>query len=152
MNAAQEMVELAEKECKAHGVAITTKRINVFSVLMSAKKAVSAYELADSYERMFDEPVPVITVYRVLDFLQREHLVHKLETANKFIVCSHIDCKDKHPVSQFLICKKCLKVKELSISTAKFDKLKHTIEQAGFHLDNPQLEMNCICDSCYTNK
>jgi len=112
---------------------------------------VSAYELAESYQRMFNEPVPVITVYRVLEFLQGENLVHKLETANKFVVCSHSECKSEHPVSQFLICKECLKVKELGISPAKFDELKHTIEQAGFHIDNPQLEMNCICNSCYAS-
>ncbi len=152
MNAAHEMVELAARECKAHGVAITPKRVNVFSILLRSKKAVSAYELADAYERIFDEPVPVVTVYRVLEFLQREHLVHKLETANRFIVCSKIDCNHEHLAPQFLICKQCLKVKELSISEAKFEELKHTIEQAGFHLDKPQFEMNCICHHCYSGK
>lgn len=151
MKARHEMVEIAERECKAHGVAVTKKRVNVYSILMSAKKAISAYELVDLYERIFAEPVPVITVYRVLDFLQNENLVHKLETANKFIVCSHVDCEHDHPASQFLICKKCHKVKELSIDPCKFDELRQTIEQAGFHLDNPQLEMNCICNNCYSN-
>jgi len=151
MNAALEMVEVAKRECKANGVAITQKRVNILSLLLLSKKALSAYELAESYEKIFQEPVPVITVYRVLDFFQREHLVHKLETANKFIICSHIDCHHEHPASQFLICKKCLKVKELSISSAEFKELKYTIEQAGFHLDKPQLEMNCICNSCYVS-
>jgi len=110
MSSVHDMVEIAERECNAHGVAITKKRVKVLSVLMSAKKAISAYELAESYEQLFDEPVPVITVYRVLDFLQNGHLVHKLETANKFIACSHLDEKCDHPASQFLICKNCLTV------------------------------------------
>jgi len=152
MNTAHKIVEIAKQECKAHGVAITTKRVNVFSILISVKTAVSAYELADAYQRMFNEPVPVITVYRVLDFLQREHLVHKLETANKFIACSHADCEHEHPASQFLICTQCLKVKELGINPAKFTELKHTIEQAGFHLENPQLEISCICEKCYSDE
>ena len=150
MNAVNKLVEVAKKECEAHGAAITTKRVNLLSILLLSKKALSAYELADLYEQMFDEPVPVITVYRVLDFLQTKNLAHKLETANKFVVCTHIDCNHEHPASQFLICKQCLKVKELSMSKLKFDELKHTIEQAGFHLNNPQLEMNCICKDCYT--
>jgi len=149
MNAVSKVVEIAEKECKAHGVRITTKRVNVFSVLLLSKKAISAYELVDSYKQVFDEPVPVITVYRVLDFLQRNNLVHKLETANKFVACAHVDCDDKHPASQFLICKQCQAVKELSISQTKFDELKQTIEHAGFYLFSPQIEMNCICESCH---
>lgn len=151
VNIANEIVEIAEKQCKAHGVPITKKRVKVFSILQSSQKAVSAYELAESYEKMFNEPVPVITVYRILDFLQNKNLVHKLETANKFIVCEHIGCNHTHPASQFLICKECLKVKELSVSERKFEELKRTIEDAGFHIDSPQLEMNCICNVCYTN-
>ncbi len=87
MGAVHEMLEVAEQECKSHGVAVTTKRVNVFSLLRSANKAVSAYELADSYQRTFGKPVSVITVYRVMDFLQRKNLVHKLETTNKFVAC-----------------------------------------------------------------
>jgi len=150
MNTANEIVEIAERECKAHGIPITSKRVNVLSILLLSKKAVSAYELAESYKKTFDEPVPVITVYRVLDFLQSKSLVHKLETANKFVVCTHNDCNHKHPASQFLICDQCLTVKELSMSQVKYEELKRTIELAGFHLNSPQLEMNCICNSCYT--
>lgn len=151
MSTVNKVVEAAKKECEARGATVTTKRVNVLSILLLANKAVSAYELADLYEQMFHEPVPAITVYRVLDFLQSKNLAHKLETANKFIVCTHIDCKHKHPASQFLICDQCLKVKELSMSQAKYHELRLTIEQAGFHLNSPHLEMNCICDSCYTN-
>lgn len=151
MNDLNKMLEAAEKECKAHEVPITSKRVNVYSLLLLAKKAVSAYELVDSYQRMFHKPVPVITVYRVLEFLQSNNLVHKLETANKFVVCAHGDCSRKHPTSQFLICKLCLKVKELSMSKAKVEELKKTVEQAGFQLKSSQLEMNCICNVCHTN-
>ena len=148
MDAVEYVVEAAKRECKAHGVPITTKRLNVFSVLLSSKVAVSAYELADNYKHTFGEPVPVITVYRVLEFLQTKNLVHKLETANKFIACAHSDCQHEHSASQFLICNKCQKVKELRIDDAEFEQLKQTIDDAGFHLTKPQLEMNCVCKDC----
>jgi len=149
IDAVNEIVEIAERECKAQGVPITAKRVKVLSLLLLSKKAVSAYELVESYKQAFEQPVPVITVYRVLDFLQNKGLVHKLETANKYVVCSHIDCKHEHPASQFLICNQCLTVKELSINEHEFVELKQAIEKAGFHLDSPQLEMNCICKMCY---
>jgi len=149
MSTTNEIVKTAERECRAHGIRITTKRVNVFSLLLLSKKAISAYELVDSYQQVFDEPVPVITVYRVLDFLRRKNLVHKLETANKYVACTDFNCK--HPASQFLICKQCQKVKELSINPDRFEELKQTIEQAGFHLFDPQIEMNCICNGCYAD-
>jgi Fur family zinc uptake transcriptional regulator len=149
MQAASEGLEIAKRECKAHGVPITSKRLNVFSVLLSSEKALSAYELADSYKLTFEEPVPVITVYRVLEFLQSKNLVHKLETANKYVACAYTNCNHQHSASQSLICSECLKVTELRISKADLEQLKKTIDRAGFHLSNPQLEMNCICKACF---
>ena len=151
MNAVHKIVEVAERECLEHRVPITTKRLNVFSILLSSKKALSAYEIADSFQRMFEQPVPVITVYRVLEFLQSKNLVHKLEIVNKFIACMHRDCNHEHAASQFLICSRCLKVEELSIDQSEFEALKKTIDHAGFHLSNPQLEINCICKACFAD-
>lgn len=143
------MLQVAKKECMARGISITAKRVNVLSILLEQRKAISAYELVEHYEQTFNEPVPVITVYRVLDFFQDKNLVHKLETANKFVACTHSECHKDHPASQFLICKQCQKVEELSMSESKFEELRQTIEKAGFYLSNTQLEMKCICKACY---
>ena len=150
MSKVSEKVAAAKKVCLAHGVPITSKRVNLYSILLDSDKALSAYELADLYQEVFAAPIPAITVYRVLEFLQDNDLVHKLDTANKFVACSLFDCKHTRPASQFLICNQCLKVKELGMSGAKFEELKQTIEEAGFHLDTQQLEMNCICTDCHT--
>jgi len=144
-------VELATQKCKAHGVPITRARVNLFSVLLASDKALSAYELADLYEEAFLKPIPAVTVYRVLDFLQDRYLVHKLETANKFVACSQLDCDHAQLASQFLICNQCLTVKELDMCQEKFEELKEVIEEAGFHLDTRQLEMNCVCTACHTD-
>ncbi len=127
---------------------MTAKRLRVLSLLMQSQKALSAYEIADGYEVEFGEPVPVITVYRVLEFMQSHALVHRLDTANKFIVCSHWGCSHSVCTPHFLICTECLKVEELSMSQSLFAELKNATEQAGFQLNQPQLEMNCICDDC----
>jgi Fur family zinc uptake transcriptional regulator len=100
----------------------------------------------DLYQQYFDEKIPAMSVYRILEFLESEKLVHKLKLANKYVACSHITCE--HDVPRFLICGVCYQVKEVSIKKSTMIELKSDIEHAGFQLASPQLEMNCICNSC----
>lgn len=148
MKAIPEIIHHAERNCKSHGARLTNKRKNVLTGLLQAKKALSAYELIDVCKAEFDETLPAMSMYRILDFLQEENLVHKLNSSSKYVACSHISCNHDHAVPQFLICGQCQKVEEINISKATVGELQKNVEQAGFHLVSPQFEMNCICDSC----
>ena len=116
MNKVDEIIVHAEKHCKNHGSRLTTKRKQVLSSLIQSEKALSAYELIDIFEACFGEKIPAMSVYRILEFLENEHLVHKLNLANKYVACSHITCDHAHGVPQFLICGSCNQVKEISIN------------------------------------
>ena len=151
MKKIEAILEHAEQQCKSHGARLTTKRKQVLSGLLQSEKALSAYELIDVCKTEFGESIPAMTVYRILDFLQGEYLVHKLSLASKYVACSHITCAHAHAVPQFLICGQCKKVEEISISKSTIKALQHSVEQAGFHLASPQLEMNCICEACMVN-
>lgn len=143
-----QIVTHAEALCKRHGARLTTKRKLVLSSLIQSGKALSAYDLIDLCKENFNENIPAMSIYRILEFLESEKLVHKLKLANKYVACSHITCDHDHGVPQFLICDTCDHVKEISINKSTVYQLKNDIEQAGFHLINSQLEMNCICNSC----
>ena len=151
MSRVQAILNHAENNCKAHGVKLTNKRKQVLSCLLKSNKALSAYEIADYCKAEFGETIPAMSVYRILEFLQDEHLVHKLNLANKYVACSHITCDHDHAVPQFLICGQCQRVKEISISKSTIKKLQNNVEDAGFHLVSPQLEMNCLCENCFSN-
>ena len=144
------IVEHAEQHCKAHGARLTTKRKQVLSILLATKRALSAYELVDLCKQELGESIPAMSVYRILQFLEDESLVHKLSLANKYVACAHITCDHSHAISQFLICGKCNKVEEISIPKQMIEELKDNIKKAGYHLISPQLEMNCVCSSCST--
>ena len=111
-------------------------------------KALSAYELVEAYKRALGESLPAMSMYRILDFLISEDLVHRLELANKYVACEHISCGAEHAQTQFLICSQCQKVKEIVIDGAVIAMLKKNIGDADFHLSNLQLEMNGICKEC----
>jgi len=148
MATVKSIIKHAEQHCKSNGSRLTEKRKNVLEGLLRSKKALSAYELADYCAKQFDQSLPAMSVYRILDFLQQEQLVHKLNLANKYVACSHIACSHAHEVPQFLICSECQKVEEISINKSMIDELKKNVKSAGFHLSSPQLEMNCICKKC----
>lgn len=148
MKKVQKIIDHAELHCKNNGARLTKKRKQILSVLLISEKALSAYELVDFCKSEFGESIPAMSVYRILNFLQDESLVHKLNLANKYVACSHITCDHAHEVPQFLICGQCQKVKEISISKAFIQKLKRNVQEAGFQLVSPQLEMNCLCESC----
>lgn len=147
----QETIALAEQNCKTHGARLTPKRKLILQGLLQSEKALSAYELIDLCKKEFNESIPAMSAYRILDFLQEQGLAHKLNLANKYVACSHIDCDHSHEVSQFLICGQCQKVDEITLKKSTLAELQHNIELAGFSLASPQLEINCICNSCLTN-
>lgn len=148
MSNVQAILDHAESNCRAHGAKLTSKRKQVLSGLLSSKKAMSAYELVDYCKEHYGESLPPMSVYRILDFLQDEHLVHKLGLANKYIACAHITCNHDHGVPQFLICSTCQRVEEITVDKSTINALKANIENAGFQLASPQLEMNCLCKQC----
>lgn len=148
MSKVDKIIQHAERHCKEHGARLTNKRKRVLSGLLQSQKALSAYELVEYCKTEFGETIPVMSVYRILGFLQDEHLVHRLNLANKYIACTHITCDHKHAVPQFLICGQCQKVEEISISKSTIAELQRNVAEAGFHLVSPQLEMNCVCESC----
>ena len=142
-------VQTTLKHVEQQGLRLTNKRKQVLSGLLKADKAMSAYEIVDYCKNEFGAAMPAMSVYRILDFLGNEHLVHKLNSSNKYIACSHITCDHGHDVTQFLICDQCQRVKEINISQAMIGQLRKNVEDAGFHLTSPQLEMKCLCEHCF---
>ncbi|MFT6835779.1 MAG: Fur family zinc uptake transcriptional regulator [Francisellaceae bacterium] len=148
MPSIDEMVSQAEKNCSDSGVKLTDKRKQVLACLLESDIALSAYEIIDVLHHKHQTNIQAMSIYRILDFLQKENLVHKLQLMNKYIACSHITCSHEHQLSQFLICGKCGLVKEIMISKALINNLKITIEDAGYFFSSHQLELSCLCKNC----
>ncbi len=130
------------------GVKLTNKRKNVLTVLSNSKTPLSAYDIADRYKTHFKESLPVMSIYRMLDFLINEKLVHKLETSGQYISCAHIMCDHQHETPQFLICDHCGHVKEIGIKKPVVNEIERSAEETGFTLTHRQLELHGICKNC----
>lgn len=144
----QKALQQAEANCRASGSRLTEKRKHILQLLLESGTPLSAYELATRYSEQFEENIPAMSVYRMLDFLVSETLAHKLQSTNKYVACSHIACDHQHEVPQFLICDNCQRVKEIGISKSVIDALDSSVKKAGYVLTQPQIELHCLCEAC----
>lgn len=144
----EKIIEKYQETCTSTGNKLTSKRKKVLMVLLNSDLPLSAYDIVDRYREQFQESLPVMSVYRMLDFLIGEKLVHKLETASQYISCSHIACDHQHETPQFLICDHCGCVKEVGIKKTIIKELEHSIQNTGFSLAQKQLELHGICKGC----
>ena len=142
------ILDQAALHCESHGRKLTAKRRQVLAGLVKSEKALSAYDLADYCREKLGTSLLPMSVYRILEFLQSIGLVHRLNTANKYVACAHITCDHAHEIPQFLICKVCGSVREVGITKSLIKGISQAVEKVGFHLVNNQLELECLCADC----
>ena len=144
----EKILHQAEKQCADNGARLTLKRRHILKILAASDSPLSAYEIADHYREQHSENIPVMSVYRMLDFLAQNNLVHKLSSTNKFIACAHIACSHSHEIPQFLICDKCHHVREVGINREVITALQESVGTVDFQLNSPQLELHGLCENC----
>jgi Fur family zinc uptake transcriptional regulator len=98
---ASDAIAHAETRCAARAQRLTPMRRQVLEVLLASHQPLGAYEIID---RLNGRPAP-ITVYRALDFLKDNSLVHRIESRNAFVACVHNH--DSGDLIVFLICERC---------------------------------------------
>jgi Fur family zinc uptake transcriptional regulator len=148
----------AEARCAERAQRLTPIRRQVLEVLLGSHKPLGAYEIMDravvrggspaasgsSPAASERKPAP-ITVYRALDFLRENGLVHRIESRNAFVACvSHHADGD---LVVFLICEHCGAVGEAS-SAAAANQLKAAAGSAGFTPKAPVIEISGVCAHC----
>ena len=74
----------AERFCAERSQRLTPIRRRVLEVLLENHNPLGAYEIMDRAAASGTRPAP-ITVYRALDFLRENGLVHRIESRNAFV-------------------------------------------------------------------
>jgi Fur family zinc uptake transcriptional regulator len=136
-------LEKAELLCKDIGARLTPIRKQVLKLVWSNHKAIKAYDILDRLD-LKDGSLKPPTVYRALDFLVKQGLVHRIESMNAFIGCAHP--LNKHGC-QFLICDKCNNVDEFCDDTVT-KTVQNNAKQSGFAFKRQVLEVYGICRGC----
>jgi Fur family transcriptional regulator, zinc uptake regulator len=138
------LLQRATDMCDSRGVRLTELRRQVLGLILDRDAPTGAYELLDQLRSTRDSAAPP-TVYRALDFLLEQGLIHKLERLSAYVGCIADD--DHDHAAQFLICRSCGKVTEIEDHD-----LSHALNDAakrlGFTVGKATIEAEGQCASC----
>lgn len=142
--AAQAMAT-AETLCEARGARLTPLRRRVLELIWQNHVPIGAYDILRQLSADHAGAAPP-TVYRALEFLLAQGLIHRLESANAFIGCA--DPGDPH-AGQFLICTGCGVTAEMhdpGITAA----IAAGAARFGFTSARKIVEVQGLCGPCRT--
>ena len=133
----------AEEVCASRGARLTPIRRQVLQLVWSGHRPRGAYAILDDMA-VEGKRVAPLTVYRALDFLVEQGLVHRIESLNAYIGCPDPD--HAHP-GQFLVCSECGNATELNDIrvSAAIDACAH---DQGFKVDRTTVEVRGLCSAC----
>jgi Fur family zinc uptake transcriptional regulator len=144
------LVDRAARLCEERGARLTDLRREVLSLILDAEAPLGAYELLERLRLRRGGGAPP-TVYRALEFLQEQGFVHRLERLAAFVGCVEVSAETPvethHRSAQFLICRGCGRVMELT-DQALTAALAAAARRAGFTVTGVTIEAEGECAAC----
>ncbi|HSU05624.1 MAG TPA: transcriptional repressor [Acetobacteraceae bacterium] len=132
--------------CAARGARLTELRRQVLGLILEAEAPTGAYDLLDRLRLTRHGAAPP-TVYRALDFLLEQGLIHRVERLAAFVGCVAHDPAEADHAAQFLICRSCRQVIELDDHELA-DALAGAAERLGFTVGSATIEAEGRCARC----
>jgi Fur family zinc uptake transcriptional regulator len=139
-----EAMASAQALCRERGQRLTPMRRDVLAALLASHQPLGAYEIIERLAPSGPRPAP-ITVYRALEFLRGNGLVHRIESRSAFVACVHTH--DAGDLVVFLICERCGAVGEAASAEVAMT-LRAASRAAGFTPKAPVIEITGICSHC----
>lgn len=141
---AASVVRHAQAVCRRRGARLTAQRERVLEALAQGHQPMGAYDLMEVLAENGRRPAP-ITIYRALDFLVEQGLVHRIESRNAFVACMAGDAG--HDAAVFLICRRCGNVGE-TLAEGVSNAIGRAASAQGFRPDLTVVEIDGICRHC----
>ncbi len=139
-----EALTSAHRLCEERGVRLTSLRQQVLELIWQNHKPLGAYQLMDMLSAASTRRVAPPTVYRALDFLLEQGLVHRINGLNAFIGCPS---PDRRHHSHFLICRHCGVAVELDAGALTMN-IQLAAREAGFTVESHSVEVMGTCPGC----
>ncbi|MEO1091096.1 MAG: transcriptional repressor [Pseudomonadota bacterium] len=137
---------MAEGVCARRGQRFTPLRREVLAVIAAAERPLGAYDII-ALMRGDRRQVAPPTIYRTLEFLAAQGLVHRVHSRNAYVVCRHADGDHS---AELLVCKACGRVLEVPCTTLGAHVVDHAAAH-GFTADAVAVEVHGTCRTCATD-
>lgn len=154
----------AKEQCSLSGARFTALRQQIYQLVLEANKPIGAYDLITQLQQMrlseissqaqateeksakkqTPKNVAPPTVYRSLEFLLSEGLIHQLTSINAYVPCCH---PRAHHTAAFLICEQCQRVQECS-SLPVQEMMSFAEQDVGFVVARSVIELSGLCQAC----
>lgn len=134
----------AESICERQGLRLTPLRKRVLELVWQSHKPLGAYDILAVLSESDGRRAAPPTVYRALDFLLENGLVHRIASLNAFVGCSHPEHAHQ---GQFLICRTChaaIELENAEISSA----IVNSAAGVGFAVESQTVEAVGLCSGC----
>jgi Fe2+/Zn2+ uptake regulation proteins len=133
----------AESVCGKRGQRLTKLRRRVLELVWCRHEPAKAYDILDELRQDYRRAAPP-TVYRALDFLLNEGLIHRINSLNAFVGCGNP--KMSHS-GQFMICRQCHTVAEINDPEIT-RMLARKAKRIGFRAARQSIEIEGLCPGC----
>lgn len=138
----------AERLCAESGARLTPLRRRVLELVWGSHRPLGAYELLDQLIAEGHKPAPP-TVYRALEFLLEQKLVHRIASRNAFLGCTHPGAAH---AGYFLLCDECGNAEEIADGRALAGAIASAAATADFAISSQTLELTGRCRRCRARK
>ena len=129
--------------CESRGTNLTATRQRVLELIWSSHRATKAYDILDRLGSP-DRPVKPPTVYRALDFLMEQGLIHRVDCLNAYVGCLRPGVDHQ---GQLLICSICGTVDEVHEDAIE-RAVAAAAARAGFLVEQQTVELRGRCVQC----
>ena len=141
----QTTIHSIEQICEQRGITLTPLRHQILSILIQKQTGQTAYEILDQL-KLKRPNAKAMTVYRVLNFLEEHHLIHKLAGKNTYSLCQH---PGKAHLPQLITCTSCHNTVEV-IAPKLQRAIKNLLDEHQFTLSSRPIEIYGDCQGCQT--
>ncbi|MDD7804867.1 MAG: transcriptional repressor [Endozoicomonas sp. (ex Botrylloides leachii)] len=134
--------------CQKRGARLTPLREKVLTLVWKNHSPIGAYDILTELIRQESRQAQPPTVYRALDFLQEQGLIHRLSSINAYIGCTNpvAHTNSQHRAS-FFICSKCRITLEVD-STKVANALNSCAQEHAFSIEHGSIEITGLCFNC----
>ncbi len=144
---ANNFIKKATEHLKIHKFRITKPRLFVIELLSKASIPLSAQKIHEELKLM-QKSLDLVSVYRILEMLHEQGLVHRDTETNNYFSCLHCDtCPDNTHI--FLKCEDCKQVREVDYHGEIFsNSFKRKLSKLKARPTREMIYLSDLCINC----